>query len=250
MQVIVDKLLTQYDTKGEGRAVLILHGWGDSILGLNEVRNYLAKNFKVIALDLPGFGNSEAPHSTWGLSEYSSFVSKFLTKIQAGPIFAIVAHSNGGAIAMRGLATGSLNTEKLVLLDSAGIRDTYKGRVKLIRLITKAGKALILPFPKAAKAKIRKKVYKTIGSDMLVAENLQETFKKIVTDDVQADAAKLTLPVLLVYGEEDTATPPQYGRQFHELISDSTLEIVGGAGHFVHLDKPENVKELLTEFLK
>jgi pimeloyl-ACP methyl ester carboxylesterase len=115
-------------------------------------------------------------------------------------------------------------------------------------LLAKAGKALTLPLPKSAKQALRKKAYKTIGSDMLVAEHLQETFKRVVTDDVRADAAKLTLPTLLVYGENDDATPVRYGELFHQVIEGSTLEVLPGAGHFVHLDRPDDVLRAIQEF--
>jgi len=136
-----------------------------------------------------------------------------------------------------------------VLLASAGIRGTYKGRVKVLRYITKAGKALTMPLPTAIKRKLRRKVYKTVGSDMLVAEHLQETFKNVVTDDVRQDASQLTQPTLLIYGEQDEATPVWYGEAFHQLINGSTLEILPGAGHFVHIDRPAEVVRAIEGFL-
>lgn len=250
MQVIVDSLLTHYEVHGKGKLVLLLHGWGDSVAGMKHLQASLAKKHKVIALDLPGFGTSQAPDSAWGLDDYAYFVSHFLAKIDAAGLKAIVGHSNGGAIAVRGMARGWLSADALVLLASAGIRGEYKGRVKALRIITKAGKALTAPLPKAIKQKLRKKVYTTVGSDMLVAEHLQETFKKVVTDDVRADAARLTLPTLLVYGDKDDATPVTYANIFHETIRGSTLEIIPGTGHFVHTEAPEKVVKLIEGFLK
>ncbi len=141
-----------------------------------------------------------------------------------------LGHSNGGAIAIRGLGTDVLQADKLVLLGSAGIRGTYKGRVKALRYLTKAGKLLTAPLPRVIKDKLRRTVYHTVGSDMLVAEHLQETFKKIVTDDVQADAKRVLLPTLLIYGEQDEATPLGFGETFHQLIPTSTFEVLPDAG--------------------
>ncbi|HSW98470.1 MAG TPA: alpha/beta hydrolase [Candidatus Saccharimonadales bacterium] len=248
MQVVVDSLLTQYETLGAGKLVLLLHGWGDTAAGLRGLQTALAKKCQVVAVDLPGFGGTEAPHGVWGLDDYASFVAHFLQKIGAGKVHVLVGHSNGGAVAVRGLARGVLSAEKLVLLASAGIRGEYKGRVKALRLITKAGKALTMPLPKAVKQKLRKQVYHTVGSDMLVAEHLQETFKRVVTDDVRADAAQLTQPTLLIYGENDDATPVKFGELLHEAITGSTLEILPGAGHFVHIDRPEAVLRAIQEF--
>ena len=85
---------------------------------------------------------------------------------------------------------------------------------------------------------------------MLVAPQLQETFKKTVKQDVQAEAKQLKVKTLLIYGADDKATPPLYGRLYNKLIKDSTLEVISGAGHFVHLDEPEKVTKLITGFLK
>jgi pimeloyl-ACP methyl ester carboxylesterase len=84
---------------------------------------------------------------------------------------------------------------------------------------------------------------------MLVAEHLQETFKKVVSDDVRDDAAKLSIPTLLMYGDKDEQTPLRYGELYHELIAGSTLEVLGGADHFLQLDEAPKVLRLTEEFL-
>lgn len=249
MQVIVDTLLTHYDTVGKGQKILILHGWGDDSRNWQRLQKDLSENYQVITLDLPGFGGTAAPKSDWTLNDYAAFVRDFLRKIDASKLLTIVGHSNGGAIAVRGIATHVLSTQKLVLLGSAGVRNEYKGRNKALRYITKAGKTLTAPLPKQAKKSLRQKVYQSVGSDMLVAEHLQGTFKNIVEDDVQKDAATITQPVLLIYGENDTATPPRYGKLFQEAMKNSTLKIIPSAGHFVYQDKPQETKQYIKDFL-
>lgn len=241
--------MTRYERSGKGKTVVLLHGWADSVAGMRTLATALQKDYDVITVDLPGFGGTQAPLSPWGLDDYVQFVHDFLKKIGVKDTYAYVAHSNGGAIAIRGLAEDALQAQKLVLLASAGIRNEYKGRNRALRIITKAGKLLSTPLPANVKKKLRRKVYKAVGSDMLVAEHLQETFKRVVTDDVRADAAQLTLPVLLIYGEQDEDAPVWYGQQFHELMTDSTLEILPDAGHFVHIDRPDTVEKSIREFL-
>lgn len=249
MQIVVNSLLTQYERMGKGKAVLILHGWGDSSTGWRRFAEELSKKFDVVAVDLPGFGKTQAPTETWGLDDYAAFVGAFLRKVKLQP-YAVIGHSNGGAIAIRGLAKKIFATDRLVLIDSAGIRSEYYGRKKAVRLITKTGKVLTRPLPSSVRKRIRRKVYETVGSDMLVVERLQETFKRVVSDDVQQDAATLKLPTLLIYGEDDLSTPVQYGRMFHHLIAGSSFEVLPGAGHFAHLDRPEDVMFRVGEFLK
>lgn len=250
MQVVVDSILTQYLREGKGKVVVILHGWGDSSAGLKTLSAALAKEYDVIAVDLPGFGGTGVPSTAWGLNEYASFIEHFLKKIGVTKVWAFMGHSNGGAMTIRGIAKGEFEADRVVLLASSGIRNVYKGRNRALRIMAKTGKFFTMPLPSAIKKKIRSKVYKTIGSDMLVAEHMQETFKRIVNDDVRPDAAQLTMPVLLVYGEGDDSTPVWYGQQYHELMVDSTLEILPGAGHFVHLDRPHEVEAAVKDFLR
>ncbi|MGH7238286.1 MAG: alpha/beta fold hydrolase, partial [Candidatus Saccharimonadales bacterium] len=134
-------------------------------------------------------------------------------------------------------------------LASAGIRGEYKGRNYALRMVAKSGKLLTKPLPATTQRKLKRKVYQTIGSDMLVAEHLQETFKKVISDDVRPDAAKLKLPTLLVYGDNDEQAPLRYGEIFSRLIPGSKLEMMSGGGHFVHLDRPAETIGLVEEFL-
>ena len=97
---------------------------------------------------------------------------------------------------------------------------------------------------------MRRKLYQTVGSDLLVSEKLQATFKKIVEDDVRGDAAKLKVSTLLVYGERDNQTPVRFGEMYHELIDDATLEILPKADHFLYRHEQHQVIGLVEDFLK
>ncbi|HSW66068.1 MAG TPA: alpha/beta hydrolase [Bacillota bacterium] len=249
MQVVVDGLLTSYESLGSGPAVLLLHGWGDTAKTFAAIQKELSKQALTVALDLPGFGGTQTPKDVWGLDEYTQFVAHFLKKIAAPKLKLIVGHSNGGAIAIHGLSRGTLHADNLALLASAGVRGTQKGKMQALKLMTKAGKILVSPLPKSVKQTLRRKLYTSVGSDMLVAEHLQESFKRVVSEDVRAEAAMLTLPTVIVYGDQDDATPTSYGKLFNQAIAGSRLQIVPGAGHFVHLDNPQEVTAALKGLL-
>ncbi len=85
---------------------------------------------------------------------------------------------------------------------------------------------------------------------MLVAEHMQETFKRVVSDDIAASARSLTLPSLLIYGRNDEATPFRYGQILQESIVNSKLDVLQHAGHFVHLDEPSLVATKIKTFLQ
>jgi len=248
MQLIVNSLLTHYERSGSGKVVLLLHGWGDNLNGLRPAQLELSRQYDVINLDLPGFGQTESPKAAWGLDEYAQFVSAFLAKLDTSP-HAILAHSNGGAIAVRGLGKNYLTSDKLVLIASAGIRSEYQGKKKALRLLAKTGKLLTLPLPKQSREKLRRRAYKTIGSDLFVAEHLQASFKRVVTDDVQADAANIHLPTLLLYGDADEQTPLRFGEKLHELMDHSKLSVIPGGDHFMLQKHPDEVMQQVKQFL-
>lgn len=249
MQVVVDSLLTEYDSFGSGKTVLLLHGWGDDRKTFSALADALSSTFKVVSVDLPGFGKTQIPPEAWDLDSYASFLAAFLQKINAGNVYAIIGHSNGGSIAIRGLANGDLNASKLVLLASAGIRNRQNLRRGVLKVTAKVGKLVTFALPNSLKQKLRTALYQKSGSDILVSPQMQETFVRIVKQDVQQDAAQVSVPTLLIYGDKDTATPPDFGNLYDSLLSDSKLVIVKGAGHFVHHDETSHVNTLVSGFL-
>lgn len=251
MQIVVDGLLTNYQQSGKaGSTIVLLHGWADSQKTFGLLADKLKVKNKVITLDLPGFGQTEAPKTVWGLSDYCKFISEFLTKINIDQVDLLVGHSNGGALAIKLVASGDIVPKKLVLLSSAGIRDREKVKKLGLKVVAKSGKIATFWLPKSSKQKLQKKLYGTIGSDMLVAPELKETFKKTVSEDIQSDAKNLKLPTLIIYGDQDSATPVEYGKVFNELIDGSSLKVISGASHFAHHDNPEEVVDLIEGFLK
>lgn len=252
MQIVVDGQMTYYDVYGpeNTKVILLLHGWGDRASGLRILAQFLVTlRYKVIVPDLPGFGGSEPPKIPWGLTEYTNFVAHFLGKINSSPLI-VIGHSNGGAIAISGIANGNIQTQKVVLLASAGIRSNYRGRKKILRIAAKTAKFFTSWLPKKLRYKLRKKAYGAIGSDMFVAEHMQETFKKVISDDVQLDAKAIRIPSLLLYGADDTATPAEYGKIFSRAINNSKLVIIPNAGHFIHIDAQAAVEQRIKEFIR
>src|SRR5690348_15272032 len=110
MQVIVNDVLITYSRSGKGQQVLVLHGWADASANWRTFVAELAKDCEVIVPDLPGFGGSQAPATAWGLDDYAVFAAAFCQKLNVKPTV-IIGHSNGGAIAIRGLAKKTLSTD-------------------------------------------------------------------------------------------------------------------------------------------
>lgn len=251
MQIIVSDLLTQYKRSGQGKTLLLLHGWANSLDSLKSQTDVLSDQYEVISVDLPGFGKSQVPNTSWDLDDYAKFIKLFLEKLNIHNLYAIVGHSNGGALAIRALATNQIIAKKLVLLSASGVRNTNGIKRSAIKAVAKTGKIATFWMPKITKQKLQKKLYGTIGSDLLVVPHMKETFRLTVRQDVQNDAVKIKIPTLLIYGDVDKATPVStVGQLLHEKIGGSKLEIINGADHFALQTHSEQVNKLTLEFLK
>ncbi len=248
MQIVIDGLITEYYKTGKGPIALFLHGWGDTAKTFNGLIGVIAEDFTCLSLDLPGFGATEVPSNAWTLGSYAEFVNHFLLKLEVQNVAVIIGHSNGGALALKGVEDGILKTDKLVLLSSSGIRPKKSVKTSLIMLGAKAGKPLSKLLPRANRKALRKALYKKVGSDYLVAPQMAETFKKVVREDVRAKLGSVKMPVLLVYGQEDTDTPIWIAKKFAQLLPDARLHTVRLAGHFVHLDALAETIKVIKEF--
>ena len=137
-----------------------------------------------------------------------------------------------------------------MLIASAGIAKTANWRNRLYAVLAKFGKAITLVPPlRFWRRQFRARLYHRTGSDYLAAGPLQGTFIKIVREDLAESARHVLQPTLLIWGDADDQTPLADGQKLSHLIPHATLQVVPGAGHFVHHDAADTVGQLVREFL-
>lgn len=237
-------LQTAYAVEGSGPVpVLALHGWGGSIDSFWPVAQQLGKlgTYTVHVLDLPGFGETAIPPESWGVPEYAAFVVAFLDA-QGLDCVHLLGHSFGGRISLILGADYPERVQKMVLADSAGVPNPANPARDAA---VKAAKAVFgLPGLKQLYEPVRRRAYEQMGStDYLEAGALQETFVKVVAQDLLSYAARIARPTLLIWGDRDTDTPLWQGRKLEATIPDAGLVIFPGAGHFSYLERlPEYVR--------
>lgn len=251
MIVIIDHIPVRYTDEGTGPVIVLLHGWGAGLDTFNALAQELQSTFRVVRLDFPGFGQTPRPKQDWGVGEYANFLQSFLTKLSFTQPFALIGHSFGGRVILKSVGSGLLQPKKIILLSSAGIQKSQTVRNKSFALVAKVGKAVTsLPRLSQLQSGLRKKLYQAAGSeDYLNAGNMKPIFLKVIHEDLQADAARIQVPSLLIWGEQDDTTPVEDGKQLHAQIKNSELKVISQAGHFVYLDAAPEVTQMIKEFL-
>jgi pimeloyl-ACP methyl ester carboxylesterase len=244
-QLNLDGTLVSYYRFGEGKTNLVfLHGWrSNGLVWKNITDNMDLRKYSIYLLDLPGFGDSPNPKKTFTILDYSNTVFKFIQKLELKSI-TIVGHSFGGRVTIKLSALHPELIEKIILVDSAGVRLTGSNKYKSVAKIAK-------PFfkPKFMQG-IRKKIYQTIGAeDYVETPELKETFVNIISEDLTRFMPRIIQPTLIIWGAEDTETPLLYAEIMNQAIKGSRLEIFESAGHFSFLDQPELFARELNSFL-
>lgn len=236
---------------GQGRPVLALHGWGGSVRSFWPVAERLsAVGYAVHLLDLPGFGQTEAPPEPWNVADYARFVLAYLDTANL-PRVALLGHSFGGRIGLVLAAQHPERVSRMVLANSAGLRTPPSLRQRLrhgaARLIRHSLDLLGLTSTRERLQAFYNRRY--ASQDYLNAGPLRETFLRIISEDLTAYAAQVQAPTVLIWGDRDTDTPLWQGRRLEQIMPDAGLVVFAGAGHFSYLERLNEYLRVVEHFL-
>ena len=249
-EMVVRDLLVSYTTYGSlsgGTPALFLHGWRSSKDVWKGVQSSLLDSgVSSIALDLPGFGQSESPKEAYDVDLYAGLVHEWMKKLNIESAF-LIGHSFGGRIAIQCGARYPAVFKKIVLVDSAGIREKNAGRDAV-----KGVAGIMKPFfAPAFMQPLRRALYRLMGAeDYLKTPELKETFVNVIEEDLSPLLPKITAPVLILWGANDRDTSPEDGKKMASLIPASRFVLLPGAGHYSFLDVPQAFTSELIAFLK
>lgn len=235
----IDGIKLHYDRIGEGEPVLILHGWGANIEAVRPIMNCMAGLGRApIALDFPGFGETPEPPEPWGVPEYAALTRKFM-EAQGLRGCDLICHSFGGRVTILLASEDPKLFRRLVLVDAAGIRPkrtvcyylrtySYKLAKRLARF---AWIDRLLHFNEKQK-NAGSADYRALRSDVMRA-----TFSRVVNLDLTGRLGRIENETLLVWGDQDTATPLSDAKLMERRIKRAGLAVLEGAGHFSYAEK-------------
>lgn len=252
MKIVVDGQIIEYFEVGSGPIVLLLHGWGTEAKNLFNIAKDLSKKFRVIGLDLPGFGGSSDPKKAWLVDDYVDIVAGFLKKIDAENLDLVIGHSFGGRLIIKGVSSNKIRPKKIIFIDSAGVKTKKSFKKMYYMVIAKVGKAIFsLPILNIFINRIKNNLYQKVGSiDYLNSGNMRQTFLNVINEDLLPFVHQINQPTLLIWGKNDQDTPVDDAKKILEELKNGQLVVLKDAGHFSHIDQTENVKNVILEFIK
>ena len=221
--------------KGEGQGILLLHGWGQNAYMMKFLQDHLCEHYKVVNLDLPGFGESEEPDHAWDLNEYASAMHELCDYYEINqPI--IIAHSFGARIAFHYALQYPL--QAMILTGAAGIRKKH-GISYYIRVYS---------------YKFMKKWHRQIQMGSVdyqqASDIMRSVLVKSVNDDITPELAKIKVETLLVWGEQDEQTPLWMGKMMETLMPHATLVTLAKDDHFAYFHQSLRFKAIVDAFLE
>lgn len=243
-----------YDVNGQGSDVIIMHGWGCSRSTVKSISDLAAEQHRVFTVDFPGHGTSTEPPllpdgKPWGVNEFTCLIEQLVnTESIENPI--LIGHSFGGRVGI--LYASRNNVDRLVLVDSAGIKPRrpmkYYYKVYSYKLAKWA--ALTFLGKERGARKVEEMRKKRGSSDYQQASPMMRSvMSRVVNEDLQHVMPQIKCPTLLMWGENDSATPLADAKIMDKLIPDTGLVAFPGCGHFCFLDNPGAFARVLRSFI-
>lgn len=229
---------------------VLLHGWGLDKSSFKKLIPLLGELGEVLVFDLPGFGDEPEPREVWGSSEYAQFIKKKLSDLGHKKAI-MVGHSFGGRVAIKMAAEYPDLIEKLILVNSSGLRKKFSFKRFLGKLNHYLGKVLLV-FGSPGK-KIKKLLYKKFGSqDFQQAKGIMRSILvEVLEENLAVDLKKVSCPTLLIWGEKDKQTPLWIGRRMSQLIAQSEIVVLSESNHFDPLfSRASQTAYQIKKFLK
>jgi pimeloyl-ACP methyl ester carboxylesterase len=260
-----------YRDEGDGETLLLVHGVTGSSATWRELIGRLAGDFRVIAPDLLGHGESDKPESDYSLGGLAGWLRDFMDALGIARA-TLVGQSLGGAIAAQFAYEHRTSCERLILIDSGGLEPELSWP---LRMLSVPGAELLLPVvtphPVREVGNRIRSLCAAAGLSSPTGAQLWTTFASMSDDATRASSLRtlrsvadyrgqainaLTrpylaaqLPVQLIWGERDRVVPVQHGYAVHEAMPGSRLTVLADVGHFPHVEAPAAVDGIIRDFV-
>jgi pimeloyl-ACP methyl ester carboxylesterase len=261
-----------YRAAGSGPPVVLIHGMVNSSRHWRDVALRLAERHTVIAPDLIGHGDSATPRGDYSIGAHAAAIRDLLTAIGVHSA-TVVGHSLGGGVAMQFFWQFPERVERLVLVSSGGLGGEVSPLLRAAALPGAIGALRVAAHPRilaaleVAAERLERSGWKRAIYLRAVIRALRplqqpgarEAFVQTLRSVIDVRGQRVSavdrlyllgpVPTLVVWGERDNTIPLDHGRAAHELIPDSRFETLPRAAHFPHLEDPEGLARVLSDFI-
>lgn len=242
---IIEEKKFRYIEEGEGEVLLLLHGLFGALSNFKGVLEKFSKQFKVVIPILPIYDMPLRSSNLTGLVKYvHRFVShKGFTKIN------LLGNSLGGHVALmytlkypEQITTLSLTGSSGLFEDSLGGSFPKRGNYDYIKERTE----YTFYNPKTATKELVDEVFGLVN-DRIKAIKIIQMAKSAMRNNLSKEISKIMCPVFLIWGQNDTITPPYVAKEFNRLIKNSRLEFIDKCGHAPMMEKPGEFNDVLEK---
>jgi len=239
---------------GSNESVVLIHGLGGFAERWSAVIPLLSKKYRVIALDLPGYGYSDKPSIDYTPEFFSNFIFDFLDSVGIKKTH-MIGNSLGGQLVVECAITQNKMIEKIVLVSPAG---TMKSSTPTLDAYSMAA---LYPSHDTVKT-----AYEMMSNSKKVTTEAIDEFIKIMTrsnakmafmstllalknaPSIKDRLSDIKVPTLLIWGRHDTMIPVKYANDFVSSIKNCQLEIMENCGHTPHIEEPIKFSQIVLNF--
>ncbi|SDH90447.1 alpha/beta fold hydrolase [Agrococcus jejuensis] len=222
---------------GHERTVVLVHGIGMGQQYFGLLRAELAKTFDVVAVDLPGFGESPEPTKAASMEECGAIVGGVIRDLRLAPVVA-VGHSMGTQVVSELTAQHPELVDALVLIAPTVDRKRRSKRTQSARLLLD----LVNDPPIVGLVGLR--MYAQAGPRWFLKQ-----FDMMLAHRLETIAPRIQRPTLVIRGSRDVVCPRRWVREIAGLIPDATFREAKGKGHEAMITGAEPVADMIAEFV-
>ena len=257
--IVTDQGIVHYETYGQGKPVVLLHGWLGSWGLWQKTMEELGRSYRTYALDFWGFGDSGKKRATYRVPDFVSLVDQFMTRlgIESAPL---VGHSMGGTVGLQVAIEHPQRVQKIAVVSAPIVGSSLNLFLRLAghRQIA----FLVYNTPALLRTGVRMASPFIVNREPLAWYRMQErdlskttlesffaSIDSLRQTDLRPRLSQVRVPTLGVYGAGDTIVNPKQYQPLRAGVQGAKIEIMRGSRHFPMIDEPEQFINVLKDFL-
>lgn len=245
---IIEEHGFRYYQSGKGPVIILLHGLFGALSNFYALIRYFEKNYTVCLPILPLYS---LPTNDTSLTGMVNYVKDFI-EYKGFNAFNLLGNSLGGHIALMYAIEHQSKVNSIVLTGSSGLFEKALGNSyprKSDYEFVKQKTQETFYNPEVASQSLVDEVY-TIVNDKEKALRILYLAKSAMRHNLRGSLTVLTIPVLLIWGQNDKITPPETGAEFHELLPNSEIQFLEDCGHAPMMERPDLFNKATENFFK